>query len=77
MPNLFMVYSPQAPTALANGPAIIEKQVDWIAEAVGKMRERGIKSIDAQDSSAEEWRAVVQELSDKTLFKGTKSWYTG
>jgi len=71
------VYSPQAPTALANGPAIIEKQVDWIAEAVGKMRQQGIESIDAQESSAEDWRARVQELSDMTLFKGTKSWYTG
>jgi cation diffusion facilitator CzcD-associated flavoprotein CzcO len=77
MPNLFMVYSPQAPTALANGPAIIEKQVDWIAEAVGKMREQGIESIDAEQSSAEDWRAKVQELSDMTLFKGTRSWYTG
>lgn len=77
LPNMFMVYSPQAPTALANGPAIIEKQVDWITEAVSKMREQGIESIDAQESYAEDWRATVQELSDMTLFKGTKSWYTG
>lgn len=77
LPKIFMVYSPQAPTALANGPAIIEKQVDWIADAVGKMREQGIESIDAQESPAENWRAKVQELSDMTLFKGTKSWYTG
>jgi cation diffusion facilitator CzcD-associated flavoprotein CzcO len=53
-PNMFMVYSPQAPTALANEPAIIEKQVDWIAEAVGKMGEQGIRSIDAHESSAED-----------------------
>ena len=77
MPNLFMVYSPQAPTSLSNGPPIIETQVDWIAEAVGKMREQGIESIAARESSAEEWRSVVQALSDMTLFKGTKSWYTG
>ena len=77
MPNMFMVYSPQAPTALANGPAIIEKQVDWIADALGKMRAQGIESIDAQESSAEDWRATVQELSDMTLFKVTMSLYTG
>jgi cation diffusion facilitator CzcD-associated flavoprotein CzcO len=77
LPNLFMVYSPQAPTSLANGPAIIENQIDWIAEAVCKMREQGIEYIDAKQSSAEEWRAAVQGISDMTLFKGTKSWYTG
>jgi cation diffusion facilitator CzcD-associated flavoprotein CzcO len=77
LPNMFMVYSPQAPTSLANGPPIIEMQIDWIAEAVGKMRQQGIKSVDAQERSAEEWRATVQGISDQTLFKGTKSWYTG
>jgi cation diffusion facilitator CzcD-associated flavoprotein CzcO len=77
LPNMFMVYSPQAPTSLANGPPIIENQIDWIAEAIGKMRQQGIESIDAQESSAEEWRATVQGISDQTLFKGTRSWYTG
>jgi hypothetical protein len=41
------------------------------------MREQGIEYIDAKQSSAEEWRAAVQGISDMTLFKGTKSWYTG
>lgn len=77
LPNLFMVYSPQAPTPLANGPAVIETQVDWIAEAIRKMQEQGIERIEAQESAAEEWRAVVQGTSDRTLFKGTESWYTG
>jgi hypothetical protein len=28
MPDAFMTYSPQAPTSLANGPSVIEIQVD-------------------------------------------------
>ncbi|OAL48853.1 steroid monooxygenase [Pyrenochaeta sp. DS3sAY3a] len=76
-PNLFLSYSPQAPTSLANGPPIIEMQIDWAAAAIRKMREQGIKYIDAKQSFAEDWRNEVNAISDSTLFKGTKSWYNG
>jgi cation diffusion facilitator CzcD-associated flavoprotein CzcO len=68
MPNAFMVYSPQAPTSLANGPPIIEIQVDWIAEAVKKMKEDGIVAVDGQEEAADKWRRDIQEMNEKTLF---------
>jgi len=37
--NVFMVYSPQAPTVLSNRPPIIEIQVNWIVDAISNMRD--------------------------------------
>jgi cation diffusion facilitator CzcD-associated flavoprotein CzcO len=76
-PNFFMVYSPQAPTPLANGPAIIELQVEWITNAIRKMEQTGIKYIDAQQSFAERWREDIQQFSNATLFAESQSWYMG
>lgn len=77
LPNLFMAYSPQAPTAFANGPTIIEIQLDWIVAAIQKMVEEGIKYIDARPSFAAKWKADIQTDHAKTLFMETDSWYTG
>lgn len=77
MPNMFMVYSPQAPTSLSNGPPIIEIQIDWIAVAIKKMREEGVKSIEPQFAAAEKWRDDIQKMNDMTLYPETDSWYMG
>lgn len=76
-PNFFMVYSPQAPTSLSNGPTIIEIQVDWAVEAIRKIEQQGIKYIDAQQNFAERWREDIQKINSMTLFQETKSWYMG
>lgn len=77
MPNLFMVYSPQAPTSLSNGPPIIEIQVDWIAAAIRKMRDQGIASIEPRRAAAEKWRDDIQNMNALTLYPETNSWYMG
>ncbi|KAK4944026.1 hypothetical protein LTR10_016547 [Elasticomyces elasticus] len=77
MPNMFMVYSPQAPTSLSNGPPIIEIQIDWIAAAIKKMQEEGVKSIDPKFEASKKWREDIQSMNDKTLYPETNSWYMG
>ncbi|KAH0841817.1 Cyclopentanone 1,2-monooxygenase [Fonsecaea pedrosoi] len=77
MPNLFMVYSPQAPTSLSNGPPIIEIQVDWIADAVAKMRAENVVSIEARPAAAQRWHDDIQRANSRTLFPYTDSWYMG
>lgn len=47
MPNMFIVYSLQAPTALYN-----RSQIDWIVEVLQRMKKEGIKSIDQQQEFA-------------------------
>ena len=74
MPNAFMVYSPQAPTSLSNGPPIIEIQVDWAADAVKKMRDEGIVYIDPVWEESNKWRQGIQDMNDMTLFPFTDSW---
>lgn len=77
MPNLFMVYSPQAPTAFSNGPPVIEAQVDWVADAIVKMQQEGIAAIEAQPEAATRWRDDIQAMNDRTLLPLGSSWYMG
>ena len=77
MPNMFMVYSPQAPTALSNGPPIIESQVDWIIDAIQKMKSDGIIAIEPQREMARKWGEDIQAMNGKTLYPLENSWYMG
>jgi cation diffusion facilitator CzcD-associated flavoprotein CzcO len=77
MPNLFMVYGPQAPTSFSNGPPIIEIQVDIIAEAVAKCRRERISAIEASQAAAEAWADEVRNIGDQTLYPTADSWYMG
>ncbi|KAB8076530.1 hypothetical protein BDV29DRAFT_200024 [Aspergillus leporis] len=76
-PNLFLVYGPQAPTSLANGPPFIEMEVDWICRAIAKMRDEGLASVAPTAEAAEEWKEEVYRVSENTLYPKTDSWYMG
>ncbi|KAH7139387.1 cyclopentanone 1,2-monooxygenase [Dendryphion nanum] len=76
-PNMFFLYGAQGPTAFSNGPSCVECQGDWIVDAMKKLKEEDINYIDATRKAEEEWRKNVTEISDKTLFPGTSSWYMG
>ncbi|KAF2191365.1 FAD/NAD(P)-binding domain-containing protein [Zopfia rhizophila CBS 207.26] len=76
-PNMFFLYGAQGPTAFSNGPSCVECQGDWIIDAMKTLKEEDIKYIDASREAEENWRKLVTELSDKTLFPGTSSWYMG
>jgi hypothetical protein len=75
--NMFFLYGAQGPTAFCNGPSCVECQGDWIVDTIQKLKDEGIKYVDATREAEEEWRRKVTELSDKTLFPGTSSWYMG
>lgn len=90
-PNCFMIYSPHgmfelflrdqltllAPTALSNGPTIIEAQADMIMDTIKKLESEQIKSITPTDAAQEEWVEMVDQLASATLFPLTNSWWTG
>ncbi|KAH0829717.1 Cyclopentanone 1,2-monooxygenase [Fonsecaea pedrosoi] len=77
MPNFFMMYSPQSPSQLSNGPPCIEIQGNWICEAIKKMNDQGIATIEGNAEAARTWREGIQEMHKQTLFPFTESWYTG
>ncbi|KAL4895001.1 hypothetical protein BDV59DRAFT_211868 [Aspergillus ambiguus] len=76
-PNLFLVYGPQAPTSLANGPPFIEMEVDWICEVISKMRKEGLSTVEPTAEATDHWREEVRTASEHTLYPQTDSWYMG
>jgi cyclohexanone monooxygenase len=76
-PNLFTITGPQSPSVLSNMIISIEQHVDWIAELLGYMRDRGIGTIEATPEAQDAWVAHVNELAGFTLFPQANSWYLG
>ena len=76
-PNAFMVYTPQAPTALSNGPTILEAQTTFICDTIQALNAQGAKSIEATREAEEEWKKGMNEMSKKTLYPYTDSWWNG
>ncbi|POS72229.1 HK97 family phage prohead protease [Diaporthe helianthi] len=76
-PNMFHMYGPHGPTLLSNGPATIEVQGRWIADAIVKMKREGVKYINATKDATKAWKKHINELSDATLLPTTRSTYMG
>jgi cyclohexanone monooxygenase len=76
-PNLFTVTGPGSPSVLANMIFAIEQHVDWIAQCLSSLRERGVNSIEAEYDAQDQWVAHVNEVADRTLFPQANSWYVG
>ncbi|OAK94799.1 FAD/NAD(P)-binding domain-containing protein [Phaeosphaeriaceae sp. SRC1lsM3a] len=74
-PNAFMVYSPQAPTALSNGPTIIECQCDFAVDTIKAMRAEGSKAIEPTREAEDEWKAGMNAVVAHTLYPYTNSWW--
>jgi cyclohexanone monooxygenase len=76
-PNLFMITGPQSPSVLSNMVVSIEQHVDWIADCIAHLRERGITRIEASEEAQDAWVAHVRALGDATLYPQATSWYVG
>ncbi|EXJ86201.1 hypothetical protein A1O1_06571 [Capronia coronata CBS 617.96] len=74
-PNAFMVYSPHAPTALSNGPTLIELQCDWVVSAIEKLEKEGATRIEAKSAAEDDWIAMIDTMNERTLFPLTDSWW--
>jgi cyclohexanone monooxygenase len=76
-PNLFMITGPGSPSVLSNMIVSIEQHVDWIADCLIHLRERGLASIEATPVAQDAWVAHVNALGAMTLYPRAKSWYMG
>lgn len=76
-PNMFHMYGLHGPTLISNGPSTVEVQGRWIADAICKTRQEGIKYVDATQEATKAWKKLINEISDATLFPTTKSTYMG
>jgi cyclohexanone monooxygenase len=76
-PNLFIVAGPGSPSVLSNMIVSIEQHVEWIADCIQYMSDRGMTSIEATVSAEEKWTEHVQETAAATLYPQANSWYLG
>ena len=76
-PNLFVITGPGSPSVLSNMLPSIEQHVDWIADCVAWMRDRGHTAIEATPEAENEWVAHVGEVAGATLYPTCNSWYLG
>jgi cyclohexanone monooxygenase len=76
-PNLFTITGPGSPGVVTNVPVAIEQHVEWIADLLCYLRERGYDTVEATPDAAGEWTAHVQEVADATLYPTADSWYMG
>lgn len=70
---LISTYGPQAPTAFCNGPTCAQLQGDWIAGVMSHMTSNGLRAIEAERKSEEEWRETVLAIGNSSLLPTTKS----
>ena len=76
-PNLFIITGPGSPSVLSNMIVSIEQHVDWIADCLAHMRERGLEAMEAAFDAEEKWVAHVNEVAHTTLYPQANSWYMG
>jgi cation diffusion facilitator CzcD-associated flavoprotein CzcO len=76
-PNLFTLTGPGSPSVLANMFVANEHHVDWVADCIGYLRERGLRTIEATEAAADAWVAHVNEVAGRTLYPTCNSWYLG
>ena len=76
-PNLFTITGPGSPSVLVNMLMAIEQHVDWVADCMAYLRERGLASIEATVDAEDRWVDHVNEVADLTLFPRANSWYMG
>jgi hypothetical protein len=63
-----LIRCPTAPTALSNGPTIIEAQCDFIASVIDASIKQNIKSIQPTATAQVEWQALIDAMNEHTLF---------
>jgi cyclohexanone monooxygenase len=76
-PNLFIITGPGSPSVLSNMIVSIEQHVDWIADCVAFMRERGLEAMEANKDAEDKWVTHVNEVAHTTLYPQANSWYMG
>ncbi len=76
-PNLFTVTGPGSPSVLSNMIVSIEQHVEWIADLLAEMEERGAARIEALPDAEDAWVDHVNAVAGATIFMHAKSWYLG
>ncbi len=76
-PNLFTITGPGSPSVLTNMLPSIEHHVNWIAECITFVDQRGLARINAKANAQADWVEHVNEVGNTSLYPNCNSWYLG
>ena len=76
-PNLFTITGPGSPSVLTNMLPSIEQHVDWIADCLAAVRDKGASVIEPVEQAQEDWVVHVGSAAGITLRSTCSSWYVG
>ena len=76
-PNLFTITGPGSPSVLTNMLPSIEQHVDWIADCIEALREKGVAVIEPEPEAQDAWNVHVGSVANITLRSTCSSWYVG
>lgn len=76
-PNMFMVTGPQSPGVKSQMILSCEWHVDFIADTISHLREKGRSRIDVEVSAEDGWVMHNNQVADSTLYPLANSWYVG
>ncbi|KAJ3460342.1 hypothetical protein MRS44_011209 [Fusarium solani] len=77
LPNAFMLYGPQAPSGLANGPPFLELQVEWLVNFLQKLEKEKATTVEVSSEAAVEYRQKNIDAYSHSLISETPSWWNG
>ncbi len=77
LPNLFLVTGPQSPGVKSNMMLSIEHHVNFIAQALAHMRDKGLRQMSASQQAEDNWVTHNNEVANMTLYPKANSWYMG
>ncbi len=76
-PNLFLITGPGSPSVFSNMVVSIEQHVDWIADAIARLRKDGVQLMEADPAAENAWVDHVNAVANSTLLPRANSWYMG
>ena len=76
-PNMFTITGPGSPSVKTQMIVAIEQHLDWIADCLGTMRQRGMARIEPTPDAERDWVQHVNDVADSTLYPLANSWYVG
>ena len=76
-PNMFTITGPGSPSVKTQMIVAIEQHMDWIADCLDTMRQRGMTRIEATPDAERDWVQHVNDVADSTLYPLANSWYVG
>ncbi|MDG3011893.1 NAD(P)/FAD-dependent oxidoreductase [Rhodococcus sp. D2-41] len=76
-PNFFNLTGPGSPSVLANMVLHSELHVDWVADAVAYLDDRGASAIEAEPEAVAEWVDECRTRAESSLLNNANSWYLG